>query len=220
VLYHKTNIKHFFRIDIQLYQHSWKLGKLRPSSVVFPHNFSFLYINTENVLCLLHISTRKKAKHFQQYLKFNTRHVSRTWSSFKVIFSGVKVLSFFFRHVQTFEYSGCKILRTFAQKQTFDWISRSSKLSLVLYSFWKLIYCSSYGHSVCVLLARSAILASGKYGHIELQLPFQCYYSSLVTISVPLSVRVISGEYEMRCPTRTQQTQTKRSHSIISRWKQ
>ena len=27
VLYYKTNIKHFFRIDIQLYQHSWKLGK-------------------------------------------------------------------------------------------------------------------------------------------------------------------------------------------------
>jgi hypothetical protein len=28
VLYYKTNIKHFLRIDIQLYQHSWKLGKL------------------------------------------------------------------------------------------------------------------------------------------------------------------------------------------------
>jgi hypothetical protein len=28
VLYYKTNIKHFFRIDIQLYQHLWKLGKL------------------------------------------------------------------------------------------------------------------------------------------------------------------------------------------------
>jgi hypothetical protein len=28
VLYYKTNIKHFFRIDIQLYQHSWKLEKL------------------------------------------------------------------------------------------------------------------------------------------------------------------------------------------------
>jgi hypothetical protein len=28
VLYYKTNIKHFFGIDIQLYQHSWKLGKL------------------------------------------------------------------------------------------------------------------------------------------------------------------------------------------------
>ena len=25
VLYYKRNIKHFFRIDIQLYQHSWKL---------------------------------------------------------------------------------------------------------------------------------------------------------------------------------------------------
>jgi hypothetical protein len=28
VLCYKTNINHFFRIDIQLYQHSWKLGKL------------------------------------------------------------------------------------------------------------------------------------------------------------------------------------------------
>ena len=27
VLYYKRNIKHFFRIDIQLYQHSWKLDK-------------------------------------------------------------------------------------------------------------------------------------------------------------------------------------------------
>jgi hypothetical protein len=28
VLYYKTNTKQFFRIDIQLYQHSWKLGEL------------------------------------------------------------------------------------------------------------------------------------------------------------------------------------------------
>ena len=28
VLYYKRNIKHFCRIDIQLYQHSWKLEKL------------------------------------------------------------------------------------------------------------------------------------------------------------------------------------------------
>ena len=28
VLYYKRNIKHFFRIDIQLYQHLWKLEKL------------------------------------------------------------------------------------------------------------------------------------------------------------------------------------------------
>ena len=28
VLYYKRNIEHFFRIDIQLYQHSWKLEKL------------------------------------------------------------------------------------------------------------------------------------------------------------------------------------------------
>ena len=28
VLYYKTNIKHFIRVDIQLYQHSWKLEKL------------------------------------------------------------------------------------------------------------------------------------------------------------------------------------------------
>ena len=27
VLYYKRNIKHFFRIDIQLYQHEWKLQK-------------------------------------------------------------------------------------------------------------------------------------------------------------------------------------------------
>ena len=36
VLYYKRNIKHFFRIDIQLYQHSWKLEKLE---IVW--NFSF-----------------------------------------------------------------------------------------------------------------------------------------------------------------------------------
>ena len=47
VLYYKRNIKHFFRIDIQLYQHSWKLEKLEivwkhdAHSLVFPHNFSF-----------------------------------------------------------------------------------------------------------------------------------------------------------------------------------
>ena len=29
VLYYKRNIKHFFHIDIQLYQHSWKLEKLK-----------------------------------------------------------------------------------------------------------------------------------------------------------------------------------------------
>jgi hypothetical protein len=34
VLYYKKNIKHFFRIDIQLYQHSWKLGKLE---IVWKH---------------------------------------------------------------------------------------------------------------------------------------------------------------------------------------
>ena len=56
--YHKTNIKHFFRIDIQLYQHSWNAGKfemktLHPSGVVFTYNFS--YIHAENVLYLLNI---------------------------------------------------------------------------------------------------------------------------------------------------------------------
>jgi hypothetical protein len=35
VLYYKTNIKHFFRVDIQLYQHSWKLGKLE---IVLKHS--------------------------------------------------------------------------------------------------------------------------------------------------------------------------------------
>jgi hypothetical protein len=35
VLCYKTNIKHFFRADIQLYQHSWKLGKLE---IVFPNS--------------------------------------------------------------------------------------------------------------------------------------------------------------------------------------
>jgi hypothetical protein len=39
VLYYKTNIKHFFRIDIQLYlwlyQHSWKLGK---REIVWKHD--------------------------------------------------------------------------------------------------------------------------------------------------------------------------------------
>jgi hypothetical protein len=35
VLYYKTNIKHFFSIDIQLYQHSWKLGELE---IVWKHS--------------------------------------------------------------------------------------------------------------------------------------------------------------------------------------
>ena len=34
-LYYKRNIKHFFRIDIQLYQHSWKLEKLE---IVWKHS--------------------------------------------------------------------------------------------------------------------------------------------------------------------------------------
>ena len=35
VLYYKRNIKHFFRIDLQLYQHSWKLEKLE---IVWKHS--------------------------------------------------------------------------------------------------------------------------------------------------------------------------------------
>ena len=35
VLYYKRNIKHFFRIDVQLYQHSWKLEKLE---IVWKHS--------------------------------------------------------------------------------------------------------------------------------------------------------------------------------------
>ena len=35
VLYYKRNIKHFFCIDIQLYQHSWKLEKLE---IVWKHS--------------------------------------------------------------------------------------------------------------------------------------------------------------------------------------
>ena len=35
VLCYKRNIKHFFRIDIQLYQHSWKLEKLE---IVWKHS--------------------------------------------------------------------------------------------------------------------------------------------------------------------------------------
>ena len=35
VLYYKRNIKHFSRIDIQLYQHSWKLEKLE---IVWKHS--------------------------------------------------------------------------------------------------------------------------------------------------------------------------------------
>ena len=35
VLYYKRNIKHFFRVDIQLYQHSWKLEKLE---IVWKHS--------------------------------------------------------------------------------------------------------------------------------------------------------------------------------------
>jgi hypothetical protein len=63
----------------------------------------------------------------------------------------------------------CFFLLIFAQKQTFDWISRSSKLSPVPLKVNLLL----------AELARSAILASGKYGHVYLQLAFQCYYSSL-----------------------------------------
>ena len=35
VLYYKRNIKHFFRVDVQLYQHSWKLEKLE---IVWKHS--------------------------------------------------------------------------------------------------------------------------------------------------------------------------------------
>jgi hypothetical protein len=50
VLYYKTNIKHFFRIDIQLYQHSrWKLGKLE---IVWKHS----YFSTQ--ILVFPISTR------------------------------------------------------------------------------------------------------------------------------------------------------------------
>ena len=35
VLYYKRNIKHFFRIDIQLYQHEWKLEK---REIVWKHD--------------------------------------------------------------------------------------------------------------------------------------------------------------------------------------
>jgi hypothetical protein len=49
VLYYKTNIKHFFRIDIQLYQHSWKLGKLpistRVDITVYQHGKCFIFVN-------------------------------------------------------------------------------------------------------------------------------------------------------------------------------
>ena len=33
---YKTNIKHFFRIDIQLYQHSWKGRRVSTQFLVFP----------------------------------------------------------------------------------------------------------------------------------------------------------------------------------------
>jgi hypothetical protein len=54
VLYYKTNIKHFFRIDIQLYQHKWKLGKweIKMENVLYillngnpKSNFSILWIS-------------------------------------------------------------------------------------------------------------------------------------------------------------------------------
>ena len=55
VLYYKTNIKHFFRIDIQLYQYGkyiWENSKLCENTppfgyrVVWIHNFSFFLIST------------------------------------------------------------------------------------------------------------------------------------------------------------------------------
>ena len=44
VLYYKRNIKHFFRIDIQLYQHSWKLEKLDYVQLfdLFGHQINYL----------------------------------------------------------------------------------------------------------------------------------------------------------------------------------
>ena len=70
VLYY-LSIKHF-RVDIQLYQHEWKLKKnkklckkrcpkylKRSLGVVFPHNFSFFkfpFVSMENVVYLLSIT--------------------------------------------------------------------------------------------------------------------------------------------------------------------
>jgi hypothetical protein len=61
VLYYLTNIKHFFRIDIQLYQQSWKFGKLeivwkstqllvfpistRVDITVYQHGKCFIFVN-------------------------------------------------------------------------------------------------------------------------------------------------------------------------------
>jgi hypothetical protein len=64
VLYYKKNIKHFFRIDIQLYQHSWKLGKLeivcptRVDMTVYQHGKCFIFVKYSGV------------KKWQQYIKY------------------------------------------------------------------------------------------------------------------------------------------------------
>ena len=60
VLYYKRNIKHFFRIDIQLYQHSWKLEKLeivvflvfpistRVDITVYQHGKCFIFLKYQH----------------------------------------------------------------------------------------------------------------------------------------------------------------------------
>ena len=44
MLYYKRNIKHFFRIDIQLYQHSWKLEK---REIVWKHDACGRRVSTQ-----------------------------------------------------------------------------------------------------------------------------------------------------------------------------
>ena len=62
VLYYKRNIKHFFRIDIQLYQHSWKFLvfpiSTRVDITVYQHGkfFIFLKYQTRDMLRNIHRS--------------------------------------------------------------------------------------------------------------------------------------------------------------------
>jgi hypothetical protein len=110
VLYYKTNIKHFFRIDIQLYQHSWKLGKLE---ILWKHSvlrascfrtiwiFSFsqfplvliciLYINTGNVLYLLNIKASSNKKIYITLTSHINTNIQKTTTNAKISTLGVRV---------------------------------------------------------------------------------------------------------------------------------
>jgi hypothetical protein len=70
VLYYKTNIKHFFCIDIQLYQYSWKLGELefvfpistRVDITVYKHGKCFIFVTYKILNCYYRIHLWKRGE--------------------------------------------------------------------------------------------------------------------------------------------------------------